>query len=83
MSAAQSLGYTKIAAAGGVCANTGIRSKLARECDKRGYTLYMPEFKYCGDNAAMIGAQGYYDFLDGKRAGANLNALATLSLEDI
>lgn len=83
MLAAEQLGYTKIAAAGGVCANTGIRTRLKRECDKRGYDLYMPQFIYCGDNAAMIGAQGYFDFISGKRADGSLNAIATLSLEDI
>lgn len=83
MSAAECLGYNKIVVAGGVSANSGVRAKIKKECDKRGYELYMPEFKYCGDNAAMIGAQGYYDFLAGKRADESLNAIATLSLEDI
>lgn len=83
MLAAENLGYNKIAVAGGVSANTGVRTKIKRECDKRGYTLYMPEFKYCGDNAAMIGAQGYYDFIAGKRAEGDLNAVATMSLEDL
>lgn len=83
MLAAENLGYTDIAVAGGVSANTGIRDKISRECKKRGYKLYMPQFKYCGDNAAMIGAQGYYDFVSGKRADESLNAVATLSLEDI
>ncbi len=83
MSAASDLGYTEIALAGGVSANSGVRNKLKKECDKRGYNLYMPEFKYCGDNAAMIGAQGYRDYMAGKRADADLNAIATLSLEEI
>lgn len=83
MSAAQNLGYNKIVVAGGVSANSGVRAKIKKECDKRGYELFMPEFKYCGDNAAMIGAQGYYDYLAGKRADESLNAVATLSLEDI
>ena len=83
MLAAQNLGYNKIVVAGGVSANSGARAKIKKECDKRGYELFMPEFKYCGDNAAMIGAQGYYDYLAGKRADESLNAVATLSLEDI
>lgn len=83
MLAAENMGYNKIAVAGGVSANTGIRTRIKRECDKRGYTLYLPEFKYCGDNAAMIAAQGYYDFISGKRADESLNALATLSLDEI
>ncbi len=83
MAVAKETGYTKIAVAGGVSANSGVRAKLKYECDKRGYEFYMPELKYCGDNAAMIGAQGYYDFISGKRAAEDLNAIATLSLEDI
>lgn len=83
MAAAENLDYNKIVVAGGVSANSGVRAKIKKECDKRGYELYMPEFKYCGDNAAMIGAQGYYDYLSGKRADESLNAIATLSLEDI
>lgn len=83
MAAAESLGYKKIVVAGGVSANSGVRAKIKKECDKRGYELFMPEFKYCGDNAAMIGAQGYFDYLAGKRADESLNAIATLSLEDI
>lgn len=83
MTAAANLGYSEIALAGGVSANSGVRNKLKKECDKRGYNLYMPEFKYCGDNAAMIGAQGYHDYMAGKRADASLNAIATLSLEEI
>lgn len=81
--AASALGYKKIAVAGGVSANSGIRTKMKRVCDSLGAELYLPEPKYCGDNAAMIGAQGYYDFLAGRRADGSLNAAATLSLEDI
>ena len=44
--------------------------------------MYLPELKYCGDNGAMIGAQGYYEYCSGKRAGQDLNAYATMSLEN-
>lgn len=81
--AAKDLGCKKIVVAGGVSANGGIRAKMKSVCDSLGSELYLPEFKYCGDNAAMIGAQGYYDFLAGRRADESLNAVATLSLEDI
>lgn len=83
MLAAKNLGYSEIALAGGVSANSGVRATLKKACEKRGYNLYMPEFKYCGDNAAMIGAQGYHDYMAGKRADESLNAIATLSLEEI
>lgn len=83
MKAAAELGYTTIGLAGGVSANSGVRSALQAECDRRGYKLFMPEFKYCGDNAAMIGCQGYFDYLAGKRADESLNGIATLSLDRI
>lgn len=81
MLAAENLGYTKIAVAGGVSANTGARDKIARECKKRGFELYMPKFTYCGDNGAMIASQGYFDFKAGKTAGADLNAYATMAID--
>lgn len=83
MAAAEALGYKTIGLAGGVSANSGVRDALQRACDKRGMKLYMPELKYCGDNAAMIGCQGYFDYLAGKRADQSLNGIATLSLEKI
>ncbi len=83
MLAAQNLGYTTIALAGGVSANSGVREKLREECEKRGYRLYMPELKYCGDNGAMIACQGYFDYIAGKRADESLNGIATLSLDKL
>lgn len=83
MKAAEEFGYNTIGLAGGVSANSGVRSALQEACDKCGYKLFMPEFKYCGDNAAMIGCQGYYDYLADKRAGQDLNGIATLSLDKI
>ena len=77
MQAAKLLGYGKIAVAGGVAANRRIRQDLQAACARSGDVLYLPELGLCGDNAAMIGAQGYYEFLDGKRAGWDLNAYAT------
>ena len=81
--AAGDLGYKTIGLAGGVSANSGVRNALQEACDKHGWKLYMPELKYCGDNAAMIGCQGYFDYLAGKRADQSLNGIATLSLEKI
>ncbi|MBQ4094964.1 MAG: tRNA (adenosine(37)-N6)-threonylcarbamoyltransferase complex transferase subunit TsaD [Oscillospiraceae bacterium] len=83
MLAADNLGYKTLAVAGGVSANSGVREAMQVACDKRGIKLYLPELKYCGDNAAMIGCQGYYDYLAGKRADESLNGIATLSLENI
>lgn len=81
--AAKNLGCKKLVVAGGVAANSEIRSKMKSVADALGADLYLPELIYCGDNAAMIGAQGYYDYLAGRRADISLNAVATLSLEDI
>ncbi|MGN0696048.1 MAG: tRNA (adenosine(37)-N6)-threonylcarbamoyltransferase complex transferase subunit TsaD [Oscillospiraceae bacterium] len=83
MSAARALGYKTIAAAGGVSANSGVRSLLERRCRDNGFKLYLPPLELCGDNGAMIGAQGYYDYLAGKRGDESLNAVATMSMEDI
>lgn len=81
--AAQALGYEKIALAGGVSANTGVRSTLASACEKHGFRFFMPEKSLCGDNGAMIACQGSYDLLAGITADESLNAVATLSMEDI
>ena len=67
--------------AGGVSANTGLRDRLTKECEKLGYNLVVPEIKYCTDNAAMIGAAGYYAYLLGRRAGLDLNAKAVDELK--
>ena len=83
IAAAKAHNYKTVALAGGVSANSGIRSLLEKECKKNGFELYMPPMYLCGDNAAMIGCQAYYDYLDGKRADMTLNAVATLSLENI
>jgi len=83
MNAAKVLGYRDIAVAGGVSANSGLRDAMGKACEEYGAKLYIPPLSLCGDNAAMIGCQGYYDYLAGKRAGSDLNAIATLSLEKI
>jgi N6-L-threonylcarbamoyladenine synthase len=59
LKAAQSEGIKQLAIAGGVAANTGLRSALAQEAEKNGYEIYIPQFEYCTDNAAMIAMAGY------------------------
>ena len=81
--AAEALGYKKIALAGGVSANSGVRAALSGACAKRGYDFFMPEKPLCGDNGAMIACQGSYNFLAGMTADESLNAVATLSMDDI
>ena len=77
MAAARMRGYGRVAVAGGVAANSRIRSDLTAACQESGDRLFLPELKYCGDNAAMIGCQGFYEFQAGRTAGLELNAYAT------
>jgi len=65
---------SRLVLAGGVAANSHLRSALQSFSDKRGIRLYLPERSLCGDNAAMVGAQGYYEYLAGHTAGSELNA---------
>lgn len=67
--------------AGGVAANNGLRSKLTRICQERNINLSIPPIKYCTDNAAMIGAAGYYAYKLGRIADLNINAKATIELQ--
>ena len=78
--AAKELGRDKIAVAGGVAANSRIRADFQRAAAENGCALYIPPLKLCGDNGAMIGAQGYYEYLAGIRAGSDLNAYATMEI---
>ena len=77
MLALEQTGYTTLVAAGGVAANSIIRRDLEAACEKVGCKLYLPPLRLCGDNGAMIGAQGYYEYLAGNRAGMDLNGYAT------
>ena len=80
MSALRERGYKKLAIAGGVAANSRIRADFERETQKLGVALYAPPLSLCGDNGAMIGSQGYYEYLAGNLAGQDLNAYATKSI---
>ena len=82
MKAAEDTGAKTLVLAGGVSANSRLRKVMQEACDKRGIKLYMPELKYCGDNAAMIASQGYYEYLDGKRADLTLNAVASMAIDE-
>lgn len=78
--AAHELGYKKVVVAGGVAANSRIRADFKRAAEANGLSLYIPPLKLCGDNGAMVGAQGYYEYLAGNTAGSDLNAYATMEL---
>ncbi len=73
-------GYSKLAVAGGVAANSRIRSDITAAANAMGAQVYLPPLSLCGDNAAMIGAQAYYEYLAGARADMGLNAYATKSI---
>ena len=75
-------GDTTLVLAGGVSANSGLRSEMQRRCDAAGVKMYVPPLSLCGDNAAMVGAQGYYEYLAGNTAGADLNACATVPITE-
>ncbi len=80
MEAVKRKSYKKLAVAGGVGANSRIRGELEKACKKAGVRLYLPPLKLCGDNGAMIGSQGYYEYLAGHIAASDLNAYATRSI---
>lgn len=73
----------KIVIAGGVSANSLLRKRLKTSADKNNIKLYIPELKYCCDNAAMVASQGYYEFINKIKADMNLNAYATLSIDKL
>ena len=78
--AIQETGCKKIAVAGGVAANSRIRKDILNATRELGAEMYLPPLSLCGDNAAMIGAQAYYEYLAGNVAGMELNAYATKSI---
>lgn len=81
IAAAREKGRDKLVVAGGVAANSRIRADFKAAAEENGLTLFVPPLRLCGDNGAMIGAQGYYEFLAGTRAQSDLNAFATMDLD--
>ena len=81
LAAAKETGSKTIVLAGGVSANSVLRREMAALCKKHHLRLFAPELSLCGDNAAMVGAQGYYEYLAGTRADLSLNAYATKPIE--
>ncbi len=80
MSAVKAYGFTKLAIAGGVASNTALREALQKSCDQAGISFYRPSPILCTDNAAMIGAAAYYEYLKGVRSDYTLNAVPNLRL---
>ena len=80
VAAAKEFGYDKLAIAGGVASNSALREGMRKACEREGLKLYYPSPIYCTDNAAMIGAAAFYEFLAGTRHGWDLNAVPNLKL---
>jgi N6-L-threonylcarbamoyladenine synthase len=80
MQAVAESGMKKFAIAGGVASNTALRAALEKACGERGVQFYHPSPILCTDNAAMIGAAGYYEYRKGMRHGYDLNAVPNLKL---
>ena len=80
MLALETTGYSKLALAGGVSANTELRRQMTALCRERGVSLYMPELSLCGDNGAMIGSAAYFRLMKGETADLTLNARPALQL---
>lgn len=80
--AMEDTGNKTLVVAGGVSANSVLRKALTELCEKKKYKLYLPELSLCGDNAVMVGSQGYYEYLSGNIAGLELNAFAGKNIEE-
>ena len=78
--ALEQTGYKKLAVAGGVAANSRIRADIMALATDKNVDVFLPPLHLCGDNAAMVGAQAYYEFLSGNTADMSLNAYATKSI---
>lgn len=81
LAAAQATGAKTLVLAGGVSANTLLREEMTARAKARGITVYLPPRELCGDNAAMVGAQAYYEYQAGHWADMTLNATATKPIE--
>jgi N6-L-threonylcarbamoyladenine synthase len=71
-------GITEVAIAGGVSANSGLRGALSALSQRKGWTLYVPEFEYCTDNAAMIAMAAHFKYLRGEFVGYDIAPLAKM-----
>lgn len=80
MHAVEEYHIDKFAIAGGVASNSALRASMKEACERRGVKFYYPSPVYCTDNAAMIGAAAYYEYINGTRHGWDLNAVPNLKL---
>ncbi len=80
MAAVKEYGFRKFAIAGGVASNSSLRAAFVEACRKENLEFYYPSPVFCTDNAAMIGAAGYFEYRKGVRSGYDLNAVPNLKL---
>lgn len=78
--AAKEFNIDKLAIAGGVASNSVLRESVSAACERENIEFYYPSPALCTDNAAMIGAAGYFEFINGTRHGLDLNAVPNLKL---
>ncbi len=79
--AMETTGEKTLVLAGGVSANSVLRSRMEKLAEEKGWDLYLPDLSLCGDNGAMVGAQGYFEFLKGRVAQMDLNGKATADIK--
>jgi N6-L-threonylcarbamoyladenine synthase len=79
--AANELGIREIAIAGGVSANSGLRTSLTAAAQKKNWRIYIPRFEYCTDNAAMIAMAGYFKYAKGEFVGQDIAPLARMPIK--
>lgn len=80
--ACKTTGCKRLAACGGVSANSALRNRLKKDCKKNGFELYIPGLVLCTDNAAMIGSAAYYEYLEGNFGNMGLNAVPGLKIDE-
>ena len=80
MMGVEKYGFKKLAIAGGVASNSALRAAFEKACKEHDVLFYCPSPILCTDNAAMIAAAGYYEYVQGKRSGWDLNAVPNLKL---
>ena len=81
LKALEQTGIRQLALGGGVAANSGLRSALRSAAQEKGFEVFMPELRYCTDNAAMIGISAYFKYLKADFSDLSVNAQARYSVQ--
>jgi N6-L-threonylcarbamoyladenine synthase len=78
--AAHETGIKQIAIAGGVAANSGLRNAIREAADKNRWKIFIPDFEYCTDNAAMVAIAAHYKYIQGKFTSMDVAPIANLPI---